>query len=166
MKSELKCKDHLGKEYNSIKEMAEAYGLTYSIFYSRISALGWTLEEALTIPKRAADRRVHSPKLTRMKSKTEFRDHKGKKYKSLADLANAYNIPVRVLEKRLSYGWVMQDALTTPTNKTVNIDHLGNEYPSFEAMCDAYHIKKTTVKHRVLRLGWSIGRALTTPAKG
>lgn len=165
MKNELKCKDHLGNEYNSIKEMVEAYGLTYSLFYARRFALGWTLEEALTIPKRA-NRRVHPPKLTRIKSKTEFRDHNRVEYKSLNDLADAYNIPVKVLEKRLSYGWIMEDALMTPANKTVNMDHLGNEYPSFGAMCDAYHIKKTTVKHRVLHLGWSIGRALTTPAKG
>jgi hypothetical protein len=165
MKNELKCKDHLGNEYNSIKEMVEAYGLTYSLFYARRFALGWTLEEALTIPKRA-NRRVHPPKLTRIKSKAEFRDHNMVEYKSINDLADAYDIPVKVLEKRLSYGWILEDALMTPANKTVNMDHLGNEYPSFGAMCDAYHMKKTTVKHRVLHLGWSIGRALTTPAKG
>ena len=48
--SSIKCTDHLGNNYNSFTEMCKAYDKTYSGVMGRMK-LGWTLEEALTIPK-------------------------------------------------------------------------------------------------------------------
>ncbi len=44
------CADHLNREYASKKKRAEAYGLPHSTVEFRLKS-GWTLEEALTIPK-------------------------------------------------------------------------------------------------------------------
>lgn len=44
-----KCKDHLGNEYNSESEMAEAYGISGDVYRGR-KRYGWTVEERLTIP--------------------------------------------------------------------------------------------------------------------
>jgi hypothetical protein len=42
-----KVKDHKGKEFDSLRKMAEYYGLTPSILYNRLHT-GWDLERALT----------------------------------------------------------------------------------------------------------------------
>lgn len=46
-----KCKDHTGKQYESIKAMCDAYGVYPATFCKRMSR-GYTLEEALTKPVR------------------------------------------------------------------------------------------------------------------
>lgn len=51
------CADHLNREYSSKKKRAEAYGLPHSTVEFRLKS-GWTLEEALTIPK-IDSRRCH-----------------------------------------------------------------------------------------------------------
>lgn len=43
------CKDHLGNEYRSKKEMCDKYNIEVSIFSTRIKN-GYTVEEALTLP--------------------------------------------------------------------------------------------------------------------
>ena len=44
-----KCKDHLGKEYPSERQMLAEYGVEKGTYRDRI-ACGWTLEDALTKP--------------------------------------------------------------------------------------------------------------------
>ena len=44
------CHDHLNREFGSKKARAEAYGLPESTIDFRLKT-GWTLEEALTVPK-------------------------------------------------------------------------------------------------------------------
>ena len=44
-------KDHLGREYGSIREMCRAWGINQSTFQSRRRRRGgWTIERALTAP--------------------------------------------------------------------------------------------------------------------
>ncbi|WP_414732952.1 hypothetical protein [Acetobacterium carbinolicum] len=43
--------DHLGKKYDTLKEMCAYWGMKSYIFKDRIKD-GWSLEEALTIPYR------------------------------------------------------------------------------------------------------------------
>ena len=44
------CQDHLGREFESKKKRADAYGLNHTTVDFRLKS-GWTLEEALTIPR-------------------------------------------------------------------------------------------------------------------
>ena len=44
------CYDHLNREYSSKKQRADAYGLNHTTIDFRLKS-GWTLEEALTVPK-------------------------------------------------------------------------------------------------------------------
>ena len=44
------CHDHLGREFESKKKRADAYGQNHTTVNSRLKS-GWTLEEALTVPR-------------------------------------------------------------------------------------------------------------------
>ncbi len=44
------CVDHLGNPFHSIIDMCKTYGISYNRYNRRIS-IGWTKEEALTIPR-------------------------------------------------------------------------------------------------------------------
>ena len=45
-------KDHLGDKYANEREMCEAHGISYSVFYQRYHVNGWSMEDALTVPLR------------------------------------------------------------------------------------------------------------------
>lgn len=44
------CADHEGREYPSEQAMCDAWGMSVAMFKGRLR-LGWSLEEALTVPK-------------------------------------------------------------------------------------------------------------------
>ena len=44
------CEDHEGREYPSEQAMCDAWGMSVAMFKGRLR-LGWSLEEALTVPK-------------------------------------------------------------------------------------------------------------------
>ena len=95
----ISCKDHLGKEYASHKEMAEAYGLTWFAVNRRLD-LGWTLEQALTT--KVGD------------SKDCAVDHLGNKFCSISKMLDFYGIDRNTYSVRLNRGWSVEDALTVP----------------------------------------------------
>lgn len=45
------CQDHKGNSFLSYNQMCKYWGIDFNVFRDRIGKLGWTLEEALTIPK-------------------------------------------------------------------------------------------------------------------
>ena len=45
-------KDHLGNEYPTFKAMCDAYKLPHSVVYRRLTVFGFSLEAALTTPKK------------------------------------------------------------------------------------------------------------------
>jgi hypothetical protein len=47
-----KVKDHNGKEFNSLGQMAVYWGLSPDMLYDRLGK-GWDLEKALATPKKA-----------------------------------------------------------------------------------------------------------------
>ena len=44
------CADHEGREYPSEQAMCDAWGMSVAMFKGRLR-LGWSLEDALTVPK-------------------------------------------------------------------------------------------------------------------
>lgn len=157
--------DHLGNRFNNNTQMARHWGISSSQLYQRLKD-GLSLEEALT-----------KPTIIKGKYKRgEVVDHKGNSYRSVAQMARSYGISSITLHERLNRGWSVEEALTTPVDtssyrkskKITNVkvqDHLGNWYDSYYALSKAYGLSFSTLYGRVIKLGWSIEKALLTPTQ-
>lgn len=91
------------------------------------------------------------------------KDHKGKMYKTLRAMAEAWGIEYRTFLARLDAGWTIERALTTPLHQWRNhaVDHTGREFTSMRKMAKAWGISPGVFFDR-LYMGWSIEKALTT----
>lgn len=156
--------DHLGNKFNNISQMARHWGISPSVFHRRVHVQGLSVEEALTTP------------ISRKHSAQEVIDHLGNKYRSRSLMAKAYGISSLTLGDRLKRGWSIEEALTTPidtsncrkTKKVSKVkvqDHLGNWYDSYYELAKAYGLSFSTLYGRLVRLGWSIEKALLTPTQ-
>lgn len=139
-----KCKDHLGKEYNSVQDMLLAYGIQRRAYYLRLQR-GWSLEEALT------GRNVM--------------DHLGNSYPTYQELFKHYNIDAMTFWRRTNlYHMNLEEALTSniPRGRIQKkaYDHKGNEFISFDIMCEHYNVNPGTVRTRLNR-GSTLEEALT-----
>ena len=157
--------DHLGNKFNNKVQMAKHWGISSAQLYNRLSS-GMSLAEALTKPTTARGKY----------KKREVADHKGNSYRSVAQMARSYGIASITLHERLKRGWSVEEALTTPVDtssyrkskKITNVkvqDHLGNWYDSYYALAKAYDLSFSTLYGRVIKLGWSIEKALLTPTQ-
>lgn len=157
--SKLQCQDHLGNVYPSKRAMCEAYGITTSIFFSRMGNLKWSLEKSLTTPL------VEVPETS-----IAITDHLGQEFPSINAMCKHWKVARSTFRLRTEKkGWSVERALTEPVKQTNSMraqhwtDHLGNDFPSLNAMCEAWGITHHTFSTRVNRLGWSVEKALTTP---
>lgn len=98
-KSNEKVKDHLGNEYASKTEMAEAYGMALRTLELRLSS-GLSLAGALTqrVPKRY---------------KLKVEDHLGNKFQNVMEMCKFYGVKYDTYYQRLQRGWSKERALTT-----------------------------------------------------
>ncbi len=139
--------DHLGNEYKTKSEMAEAYGLDLKLLYYRIKS-GWSLEKALTTPK--VDIFVAASKE-----------------------ATKCGISASTYRNRIARGWDSEKAASTiPTvnshagNPVATKDHTGREFSSVGEMCAFYGVSPETYKKRRQR-GFTLEEALTIkPIRG
>lgn len=46
----IKCKDHTGREFDSLTKMCIFWGISQQLYNSRLRS-GWSVEKALTMPK-------------------------------------------------------------------------------------------------------------------
>lgn len=100
--------DHLGQRFDSLDEMCDYWDVERTLFNNRMR-MGWTLEAALTTPKRIPQ----TPKV----------DHLGKSYRSFAELCNAWDKPRMLVYSRLRCGWSVERCLTE--EKRFNgVDHV------------------------------------------
>lgn len=88
----IKCKDHLENEYESIIEMAKQWKINASTLNQRLNN-GWGLEKALTTPTRSFNL---------------IEDPVTKEYYNTAQLGKKYNIIREVLKDRLKNYTVIQ----------------------------------------------------------
>lgn len=70
------AKDHTGRVFPSLRKMAEHWGVSYAVFFSRFKK-GWPLEAALTAPARR---------------KRCFTDHKGNIFYSRAEMLKYWGV--------------------------------------------------------------------------
>lgn len=143
------CKDHLGKEYDSISEMCRAYKISRSGFKNRIKN-GMSLEEALTAPKNYEKSVV---------------DHLGNEYTNMNKMCEAYGMDCKTVTQRLERGVSLETALTVKSLPRTHrckesTDHLGKTYSSFKEMCEAYNKTPRMVLNRI-KTGMNLERALT-----
>lgn len=145
-------KDHLGKEYRSLRAMLKVYGIGRTNYTTRIRN-GWSIEKALTTP-------------SEYNSDTRVKDHLGQEYNTTLEMCKAYSLEYATYFRRKKKGMSTEEALTKPVkkrSKAENItDHLGKTYSSKLAMTKAYGIAHTTYTQRIAN-GMSVKDALTTP---
>jgi len=143
-KSHIKIKV-AGERYNSIKDAANFYQLSYGRVIARIRA-GWTTEEVFGL-----------------KSRKEHLVIKGRKHSSLSEAARYHNISPKIAMQRISFGWSIEEALElkcrkVKTLKRKEITIKGKKYPSLSAAAKAHGINRCTVNYR-LKKGWSLQEA-------
>lgn len=141
--------DHTGKQFNSMQEMCDHWGVKKSTFMDRRQH-GWPLEKCLT---------GKNEKIGRNGTVT---DHKGKEYPSEKAMCNAYGINYSSYRSQRRRGIPIAECLT-PKKKQIVKDHLGNEFENKTAMCSHYNIDVSTFTNRTQK-GWSLKKALTTPS--
>lgn len=90
-----------GVKYPNYRAMCDAYGVPYERFKSRISFRGWGMEQALTNYKYSG-------------ASIPARDHTGRDFHSLSEMARAWGVTPNCLLGRLNAGWSIERALTTP----------------------------------------------------
>ncbi len=148
------CVDHLGNTYQSLAEMLRKYNITDVAYHYRLNELGWSLEDALTKPKK-------SNKSTAI----ACTDHLGNTFASKCEMCDHWHIPRTIYFRRIRDGWSLEKALTTPvkTNKiTTGVkDHLGNTFTTIDDMCQFWNISKKQYMINI-RNNCSIEKALTT----
>lgn len=96
-------KDHLGKEFSSIREMCKHWHIKYETYSTR-KQLGWNLEKRLTQPIVPIYK----------KNCVACTDHRGRHFDSVSSMCKAWDIAPRLYRYRVQNGWSVKDALTMP----------------------------------------------------
>lgn len=143
----------LGESHKTLDDLYRHYNVSKEVVRSRLKE-GWTLKEAFGVePHKGPE--IVLPTV----------DHKGKQFKSFAELCRHWDRHSSLVRGRLLKGWTLERALETPTypHGRAVTDHKGNVYDSIKKMCIAWGIPSSIYISR-RHLGWSQQRALETPA--
>jgi len=96
---ERKAHDHLGNEFNSMKDMVKYYNMESDhIYFHRMLSLGWSQEEALNNTGKMQGKKVH--------------DHLGNEFSTITEMCNYWNIRKVLYRLRIINGWSQEEALT------------------------------------------------------
>lgn len=123
-----------GKEYQSLSQVALAFGISHYHLISRVQK-GMRLQE---IVKKALE--------------TEPIRFRGKTYEHFADLCAAYRIQPANVYFRLEYGMDLEDALTRPVKGMGNkrkVAYRGEVYESQIDLCRVYGISVLCVREQL-----------------
>lgn len=147
-----RCKDHLGKEFNSMSEMMQYYGISRSAFMQRLDS-GMTLEEALAKPSMYLK---GNPK--------SVVDYLGNKFGSIKEMCNYHHVKIQTYRGRIYMGLSLKEALSSEnmTFKKI-IDPCGREFTTITDMCNYWRIPRSVYFSRMHNGGWSMLEALSVP---
>jgi hypothetical protein len=146
--------DHLGKVYETIKDMCKEWNIIVSTYQRRIK-LGWSKEEALT--------GIRNYSLEKLEERT---DHEGIVYETIKAMCKKWSVSLDTYLKRiLKYDWTKEEALTGVRNYSLEelekrTDHEGVVYETAKAMYAKWNITENIYAGR-LRGGWTKEEALT-----
>ncbi len=140
----LSCKDHLGNEYKSIRDMAKTWNINERILRDRLKKK-WNLKDALTTP-------VNQEYSDNAKGKF-CTDHLGNEFESFSKMCKYYNIPSKCVKDRISkLHWDLEASLTTPliTERGISCkDSKNKSYSSIKKMATANNIPYTVLWRRL-----------------
>ena len=144
----IKIKDHLGNNFDSLSAMAKAYGLKKETLSYRLRH-GMDIETVLT--------------KERIKGKS-IKDHLGNEFNSISAMCKKYNINAPTFQNRIKKGMSLEEALTAQVcPKCLMItDPFGKCFNSLEELLNYYKVDRTTYGNRI-KQGWPQLEALTFP---
>lgn len=105
MGGRIPARDHLGRDYPSMSDMARAWGLAFSTLSNRLDK-GWGLREALITPP--------DPRMSRSRRDTPWARLARMAGGQGAARAFIAGRPPDVVIERLARGWTMEEALAAP----------------------------------------------------
>ena len=91
--------------------------------------------------------------------------------KTLLEWCNDYEVPLKTVSERLSYGWDIKDAITRPIRDIeakyiITAMHDGEEKSlTINEWAVILNCCQTTILGRIAKNGWSPEKAVTTPVK-
>ena len=162
----MKATDHLGKSYNSVKEMCEAYNVRPALYGQR-RRRGYTVQEALVGRRLTKEESPNGTYYARpLNGQKVCKDHLGNEFPSIKVMCEYYNVSPSVYCRRIKAGSPIDVALLGKRKASGRIvtDHLGNTYDSVSEMCRAYNVNPTKTLGR-LKSGWSVEDALTKASR-
>lgn len=140
-----------GKEYESVKALAEAFRVHPSTVGRRLRD-GWTPEQAvgLTVHKRLGN--------------PNFVTYEGKQYRDLKELALAYGVDPRNLRNRIRLGYNIEDSIKgrfkeRKSGVAKSVVFQGRVYNSIAELSRAHGQTGQNVTRRLAR-GWGLEQAL------
>lgn len=139
-----------GKEFDSIKELAEYTQLPLRLLNKRICNLGWPVERAVTEDVGAW---------------RQWIEWKGER-RLLAEVATEHGTNCRLVVKRMARGWSLEKAVTTPASEfAAQVEYKGETYSvAALARLPEAVVSSNTISLR-LKAGWDVEKALTTQVR-
>lgn len=104
----ISCTDHLGNKFSSVREMCKFHDVLYETYRKRRSK-GYSIEQSLSDRYLICNGRA-----------IECRDHKGKCFTSISEMAEFYGITSQIFRNRMRVGWSLEKTLTTPIKQYKN----------------------------------------------
>lgn len=142
------------KVYYSFKELSEGVNIPEGTLRKRLNN-GLSVEEAVEAPR------------NQIVKNREVITYKGKTYKMWSEFFEEnplFKLARASIQNRRKSGMSIEEALEDYAEKYFVTDHKGNVFRNKKERSSKYGLKPSTVHNR-LKMGWSLEKALTTPAK-
>lgn len=159
--------DHLGRKFETIKEMCKTNNVSESFYEEKMSS-GWSLEEIFTCKERK-EKRKKLKASQRKSGRTVITDHTGNEFPSIIAMCRYWEISRTAFDNRISRGYTLEQALTEPKYRSSKgkkkgpvpvVDPKGIIFHSIKAMCDAWNCPYALYMSRK-EIGWTDIEALT-----
>lgn len=149
------CRDHKGREYESMVEMARAYGMPAKVLNMRLRKYG-DIEKALTLPYQAR------PTPERRKCV----DPNGKEWACPTHMCRAWGVRLKQFKRKRAMGMTLEECLNgKPLTCKPITDPKGRRFDSRTDLANAWGIDIHTLLLRTKSYHWSLEKALTTPLR-
>ena len=116
----IKCKDHLGKEHESVEIMCKSWDVKLSTYYNRLNT-GYTLEEALTGVKK------------------RIQDHLGNSFENVQKMCDYWQISKKAYSRKRERGYTLEQALTNHMEYRC-VDLFGIKHKTTIDMCKYWNV--------------------------
>lgn len=147
-KAKVPCQDFNGKDFDSVRDMCDFWGVNYGTYISRRSR-GFTLQEGL-------EGRDYT--VSKVYKELKTLDHMGNRFESVQKMCDFWGVKVNTFYNRRKNNSSLEECLTG----MYFTDPKGKKFRTEKDMCDFWGIKTATYKLRISK-GYSKLEALTIP---